>query len=175
MRTAQQIEEIKAQKDVPSSGPPGKKETKNQIARRIRANAVQSKCSKSEYTIPHNPGGKWPKGFCPNPGGRPKHDLAAILARDVVESSYSNAKRGLMRALSKGNAYTFKELAERGYGKLTERQEVTLKDNTDSSLDERIAQLERDLGLAKQIDESAGDLQLIGRQAALPAPSDESK
>jgi Family of unknown function (DUF5681) len=66
---------------------------------------------------------QWPKGKSGNPGGRPKRDFAADFARKVLEaegntellSQYANA---FAHQLLRGNAYTFKELAERAYGKL---------------------------------------------------------
>ncbi len=56
-------------------------------------------------------------------------DVAAILARAVIEGNYEAAYKGLAYQLSKGNAYTFKELAVRAYGNLPQHVNVT---NTDS-------------------------------------------
>ena len=64
-------------------------------------------------------------GVSGNPGGKPGYDVAAALARAVIEGSQSDAYEGLAAQLAKGNAYTFKELAERGYGKLKEKIEVS--------------------------------------------------
>jgi len=55
-----------------------------------------------------------------NPGGRPKVDVAAEIARAVFEGNREAAIKALARALLKGNAYVFKELAERGYGKVSQ-------------------------------------------------------
>src|SRR5580693_9828098 len=110
---------------------------------------------------------QWKKGQSGNPGGRPKRDFAAEFARKILEANgdenllnqYAN---GFAKQLRKGNAYTFKELAERGFGKLVEKKELTganggpleFKEVDELELNERIAQLERDLGLARTIDEA---------------------
>jgi hypothetical protein len=105
---------------------------------------------------------RWQKGFCPNPSGRPKRDRAAEIAREVFERNPEAVYQAMAKALVKGNAYAFKELAERGFGKLVEKKEVTGKDGgplefkevDESELSERIRALERDLGLAAAIDEA---------------------
>ena len=56
-----------------------------------------------------------------NPGGRPKHDVAAEIARAIFEGNREQAYAGLGKALIGGNAYVFKELADRAYGKMTEK------------------------------------------------------
>lgn len=60
----------------------------------------------------------YPKGVSGNPGGRPKVDVAALIARAVLEENQEAAYKALGAALMKGNAYVFKELAERAYGKM---------------------------------------------------------
>lgn len=65
----------------------------------------------------------WPKGFCPNPGGKPKKDWSAEIARAVFEGNAEAVYKAMCKALLKGNAYTFKELADRAYGKVKERIE----------------------------------------------------
>lgn len=108
---------------------------------------------------------QWKKGQSGNPGGRPKKDFAAEFARRVLEANgdekilneYAN---GFAKQLRKGNAYTFKELAERGFGKLIEKRinadggHQEFQDTDESSLNERIARIEQDLGLAGAIDEA---------------------
>lgn len=62
----------------------------------------------------------------------------------------------MLKPLLNGNAYAFKELAERAYGKLKEVAEVTHihQDMSDADLNKRIADLERDLGLTSAIDDA---------------------
>jgi len=96
----------------------------------------------------------WPKGVSGNPGGKARYDVAAEIARAVLEGNKEAAYKGLAAALIKGNAYVFKELAERAYGKIKESREVTHihQDLSDKELDEQIADLERKLGLARETD-----------------------
>jgi hypothetical protein len=69
---------------------------------------------------------------------------------------------GFKKQLTKGNAYTFKELAERGYGKLKETHEHIEGETPDTDLAERVAALERDLYpavypvLTREASEAAG-------------------
>lgn len=100
MRTADLIEEQKSVK-TPSKRKPHPNSLKNLVA-------------------------PWPKGKSANPGGRPKNDLSAFLARTIFEENLEEAYKSLTGALLKGNAYVFKELAERGYGKLKETHEHSI-------------------------------------------------
>jgi len=63
-----------------------------------------------------------------NPSGRPKNDLAAQIGRAIFEKNFDALEKAYTKALLKGNAYAFKELADRSYGKMTERieHEVTV-------------------------------------------------
>lgn len=63
---------------------------------------------------------KWKPGQSGNPGGRPKNDIAAQIARAVFENNIQGLYDAFAKALLKGNAYVFKELADRGYGKVKE-------------------------------------------------------
>ena len=111
----------------------------------------------------------WKPGECPNPGGKPRHDVASAFARAVIEGSLDAAFLGFTKQLAKGNAYAFTQLAERGYGKLLQKQELTGKDGgpleiaeiSDADLNKRIADLERDLSLAGAIDEG-GETRIAG-------------
>lgn len=78
----------------------------------------------------------WKPGECPNPGGKPKHDIASAFARAVIEGSLDQAFVGFAKQLAKGNAYAFKELAERGYGKLKETHEHGMTEEMLKALDE---------------------------------------
>ena len=93
-------------------------------------------------------------GVSGNPSGKPGYDVAAALARAVIEGCQVDAYKGLADSLSKGNAYVFKELAERGYGKMKESLEITRNTVKDADIDKRITELLRDLGLARAIDET---------------------
>ncbi len=75
-------------------------------------------------------------GISGNPSGKPGYDVAAALARAVIEGAQEAAYRGLARALAQGNGYVFKELADRGYGKLKEKLEVSGDDAILKALDE---------------------------------------
>lgn len=73
---------------------------------------------------------RWVKGQSGNPNGRPRDDFSAEFARKVMEAEgdeelLNEYARGYANQLRKGNAYTFKELAERGYGKLTDKVQHT--------------------------------------------------
>ena len=92
----------------------------------------------------------WPKGVSGNPGGRPKNDIAAEIARAIFENNREALYRAYRKAAMRGNAYAFKELADRAYGKLKERHEVEVspyRDLTDEQLLQRIRELERELGM----------------------------
>lgn len=65
----------------------------------------------------------WPKGMSGNPGGLPGTDVAAIIARRAFEEHPEEILVGFQEQLSKGNAYAFSVLADRGYGKLKEKIE----------------------------------------------------
>jgi hypothetical protein len=131
-RTAQFIEESKSLK--PASG-----------KRKVHPNSLAN-------LAPY----KYPKGVTGNPGGKNQHDIAQLIAQAVFENNQAEAYAAFSKAIRTGNAYVFKELAERAYGKLKESKEVTHihQDVADADLDKRIADLERDLGLARAIDEA---------------------
>jgi hypothetical protein len=100
---------------------------------------------------------RWQPGHCPNPGGRPKHDLSAEIARACFEQNAEALFKAYTKALLRGNAYAFKELSDRAYGKMTERVEYSnseYRGQTEDDLQKRITELERDLGLVAQIDEA---------------------
>ena len=105
---------------------------------------------------------RWQKGFAPNPTGKNgRNDLAAQIARAAFENNADALYQAFSRALLKGNAYCFKELSDRAYGRLKEHVAVDVgpyRDMTDDDLKARIADLEKQLGVIP----------------ALP-PADESK
>jgi hypothetical protein len=69
-----------------------------------------------------------------NPGGRPKYDVAAAIARAIFEQNEELVYNAFVRALSQGNAYTFDILANRGFGKITDKLEVS----TDQELTQKL-------------------------------------
>jgi hypothetical protein len=104
-------------------------------------------------------------GVCANPGGRRKQDWAADIARAVFENNGEAIYKAMLKPLLNGNAYAFKELAERAYGKMKERHELTgpdgrpiqYQDVSDEDLQKRVDDLMRELGLVRAIDD-AGEL-----------------
>ena len=92
----------------------------------------------------------FPKGVSGNPGGVPKYDVAAELARAVIEGNQELIYKAFVKALSKGNAYAFQVLSDRGFGKLRERIEVDrgpYADMSEQDLEQRIRELEAKLGV----------------------------
>ena len=77
----------------------------------------------------------WQPGVCPNPGGKPKRDMASEVARAVFEENPEMVYEAFVQALSSGNAYAFQVLADRAFGKLKDGLEV----NVTSGLAERMA------------------------------------
>ena len=65
------------------------------------------------------------RGVSGNPGGLPGYDIAAALARAVIEGSQEAAYEGFSKQLAAGNAYAFKELAERGFGPKPQQHQIT--------------------------------------------------
>lgn len=65
------------------------------------------------------------KGQSGNPGGRPKNDVAAEIARAIFENDSEAIYRAFAKGLRSGNAYAFSVLADRGFGKLKEKVEHT--------------------------------------------------
>jgi hypothetical protein len=63
---------------------------------------------------------RWQPGKSANPGGRPKHDLAAEIARAIFENNAPMIYEAYRKMLRKGNAYAYQVLSERAYGKLKE-------------------------------------------------------
>src|SRR5579863_3401300 len=61
----------------------------------------------------------YPKGVSGNPGGKPRVDVSAIIARAILEGNQEEIYKALTKAVCRGNAYVFKELADRAYGKVT--------------------------------------------------------
>ena len=88
----------------------------------------------------------WRKGVSGNPGGKPKRDVASEIAIPVFEGNEEAIYRAMLKALKKGNPRVFKELAERGLGKLTQKVQIPGLEITA----ERIAQARKRVAEAGQ-------------------------
>lgn len=92
----------------------------------------------------------FPKGVSGNPGGKPKFDVAAHIAQAILEKNQEAAYQALAKALLKGNAYVFKELADRAYGKIPNKHEVSGAINlTMEQVDAELAEFLNGIAAAK--------------------------
>ena len=99
----------------------------------------------------------WKQGKSGNPGGKPKVDLAAQIARVIFENDAPAIYAAYSKMLRKGSPYCFQVLSERAFGKLKERHEVEVgpyRDLTEDELRDRIAKLEQELGLPPTTEEN---------------------
>ena len=62
----------------------------------------------------------WKPGQSGNPGGRPKRDVAALIAQKVFEENPEAIEKAMLKALKKGSPKVFAVLADRGFGKLAQ-------------------------------------------------------
>jgi hypothetical protein len=96
---------------------------------------------------------RWKPGQSGNPrGGAVRHDLAAEIARAVFENNAEVLYKAFSKALRRGNAYAYKELADRAYGKMKESIQHEVRpyaEQTDEEIRERIKQLEKELGISR--------------------------
>jgi hypothetical protein len=95
---------------------------------------------------------RWKPGKSANPGGKPKHDVAKELANAIFENNEELIYQCFLKALSKGNAYCFQVLADRGYGKLKEQHAVEVNPYShlsDEELEKKIHELEEKLGVRR--------------------------
>jgi hypothetical protein len=63
-------------------------------------------------------------GVSGNPGGRPKVDLAAEIARALFEQDGQAIFEAFRKVLRKGSPYAFQVLSDRAYGKLKETHQI---------------------------------------------------
>jgi len=70
----------------------------------------------------------WKPGRSANPGGRPKRDEAALLARAIFEHNPEAIYKAMLKALKKGSGTVFTALADRGYGKAPQHLSFSGKD-----------------------------------------------
>ena len=85
---------------------------------------------------------RWQPGQKGDPSGRPKHDLAAEIAKACIENNADALYKAFSKALLKGNAYAFRELSDRAYGRLKRNRDMSNED-----IEARIKELERELGV----------------------------
>lgn len=67
----------------------------------------------------------WKPGQSGNPGGRPKNDFAKEIAQAIFEKNPEALYRAYAKAMLKGNPYAFQVLADRAFGKISDKLEVT--------------------------------------------------
>src|SRR6185312_12407832 len=131
------------------------KKTAQFIEEKAEANSVEKPKRKMHPNSLANLVAPWTTENKPKSPGRPKDDAA-----DISRKAFENNQQAIYEAVSKqlisGNPYAYSVHSDRAYGKLKESKEVTHinGDVPDSDLNERIAQLERDLGLARAIDDA---------------------
>jgi hypothetical protein len=91
----------------------------------------------------------WPKGVSGNPGGRPKTDLAAEIARAVFEQDGQAIFDAFRKLLRKGSPYGFQVLADCAFGEMKEtiaHEHTPYSDASDEDIEKRIAELKAKLG-----------------------------
>jgi hypothetical protein len=115
MKTADSIEELKAANPLQ----PKKKDGRAGNGRhpRSRANLKPYK-----------------KGESGNPSGLPGYDVSAFICRRIIEDNQEQIYQGMGNAVVKGNAYAFSVVSDRGYGKLTEKREISVEVSVNSKL-----------------------------------------
>jgi hypothetical protein len=75
----------------------------------------------------------WKPGQSGNPGGRPKRDLAAEIARAIFERDAEAIEQVFAAELRKGNVKAFTTLADRAYGKPHQSLDLAAGDGDDSA------------------------------------------
>lgn len=90
------------------------------------------------------------KGVSGNPGGKPKVDLAAQIARAIFENDGPAIYDAFAKMLRKGSPYAFQVLSDRAFGKLKETHAHEISpyhDMSNADIQKRIAELEQRLGV----------------------------
>jgi hypothetical protein len=112
----------------------------------------------------------WKPGQSGNPGGRPKSDMRQVIARAVFENNASAIYKAYTELLLRGSAFGYQVVGEAGYGKLKESRDTgsDFKDIPDTSLEERVAQLERECypAIYPSLAREAGEAARAGQSAA---------
>lgn len=103
---------------------------------------VEAQCRAEARAFTQNSGGTvagrrenlkpWKPGQSGNPGGRPKRDVAAEIARAIFEGDADAIKRVFAKQLRKGNYKVFAALADRAYGKPRQSFDLSAGDGEDS-------------------------------------------
>ena len=158
MKTAQSIEAIEARKEQTDNG-------EIKYPRGTHPNSHGNNLGKKyNKQVPVQPpafiANKWQPGQSGNPSGKPKQDVANIIARAVFENNKEQLYDAFLKAALKGNAYAFQQLADRAYGKLKERVEISpgeeFREMSSEALSERVKQLEAKLGITVSTDAPRG-------------------
>jgi hypothetical protein len=80
----------------------------------------------------------WPKGVSGNPGGRPKSDLAAEVARLVFEGLDQKQAAKVLAKVILRNPKMFQVIADRAYDKVLQNLNVTAETNLSMKIVERL-------------------------------------
>jgi hypothetical protein len=98
----------------------------------------------------------FPKEMFERRRGQANDDLSSVLARAVFEYNLEAIYEGMSREVIKGNATVFKALAERGYGKAEDAQQLTDQIGVmrNEELYERLRQRYVELGIEGEIGEA---------------------
>ena len=67
---------------------------------------------------------RWKPGQSGNPTGRPKNDVASLIAKRIFEGNEKVVEIAMLKAIKKGSPKVFEVLADRGYGKLSQKVEI---------------------------------------------------
>ena len=97
------------------------------------------------------------------------------MVRAASENNAEALYKAFSKALLRGNAYCFKELSDRAYGRLKERVELEagpLRSMTDEDLQQRAEQLKGEIGLTAALERVAQLENELQQLKALPPASD---
>lgn len=137
MKTAQTIEEQEERKAARDNG-------EGRASLSQNSGPVSGRRGRIENLKP------WKPGQSGNPGGKPKVDLAAQIARAIFEHDAPAIFAAYAKMLRKGSPYAFSVLSDRAYGKLKEQHQLEIgpyRDVSEADIKARIAQLEKELGV----------------------------
>jgi hypothetical protein len=148
MKTARSIEEQEARKAEEKSKAEGKTDP---VFPTHNSGSVSGRRGRVENLKP------WPKGVSGNPGGKPKIDLAAEIARAIFQNDGLAIYVAYRKMLRKGSPYAFQVLSDRAFGKMKESIQHEVRpyaEQTDEEIRERIQQLEKELGISRSAPEA---------------------